>query len=88
MVPTPEFRARQSCELPRATSLGHRVSDPVRAQANRLARDRLVAEDAVRRADQLGIRVIAVDGSRDAAAIAETVADHFAPYLPGQDRRA
>jgi 2-phosphoglycerate kinase len=82
MVPTPEFRDRQVHELPRAAAPTHRVSDPVRAQANRLARDRLVAEDAVRSAHQLGIRVIAVDGSRDAAAIAEIVADHFSPYLP------
>ncbi|RKT84461.1 hypothetical protein SAMN05421805_103392 [Saccharopolyspora antimicrobica] len=81
MVPTPEFRDRQVRELPRATSLGHRVSDPARAQANRLARDRLVADDAVRAAHQLGVRVIEVDGSRDAAAIAEIVADHFSPYL-------
>ncbi len=87
MVPTPEFRDQQVRELPRATSLGHRVSDPVRAQANRLARDRLVAKDAVRQAHQLGIRVIAIDGSRDATAIAEIVADHFGPYLPEQDRK-
>ncbi|TPQ21003.1 hypothetical protein FGD71_018020 [Streptomyces sporangiiformans] len=82
MVPTPEFRQRQVRELPRAASLGHRVSDPARAQANRLTRDRLVAEDAVRTAHRLGIRVIEVDGSRDATAIAELVADHFSPYLP------
>ncbi|WP_020548807.1 hypothetical protein [Embleya scabrispora] len=84
MVPTPEFRRHQLRELPRAASLGHRVSDPVRAQANRLARDRLVAEDAVHTARRLGIRVIEVDGSRDAAAIAEIVADHISPYLPRQ----
>ncbi|GHE49250.1 hypothetical protein GCM10017673_58460 [Streptosporangium violaceochromogenes] len=88
MVPTPEFRRRQLQGLPRAASLGHRVSDPARAQANRLARDRLVAEDAVRTARQLGIRVIEVDGYLDAAAIAEIVADHFSPYLPEQDRKS
>ncbi|WP_327586935.1 hypothetical protein OHA25_07950 [Nonomuraea sp. NBC_00507] len=88
MVPTPEFRQHQLHDLPRAASLGHRVSDPARAQANRLTRDRLVAEDAVRTAHQLGIRVIEVDGSRDAAAIAEIVADHFSPYLPEQGRKA
>ncbi|MEV6686843.1 hypothetical protein AB0N28_16100 [Streptomyces sp. NPDC051130] len=88
MVPTPEFRRHQVRELPRAASLGHRVSDPVRAQANRLARDRLVAEDAVRAARRLGIRVIEVDGSRGAAAVAELVADHFGPYLPPEHREA
>ncbi|WP_283134706.1 hypothetical protein [Rhizohabitans arisaemae] len=88
MVPTPEFRRHQLRTLPRAASLGHPVSDPARAQANRLARDLLVAEDAVRTAHSLGIRVIEVDGSRDAAAIAEDVADHFSPYLPPHDREA
>ncbi|MFF5447704.1 hypothetical protein [Streptomyces sp. NPDC012888] len=85
MVPTPGFRERQARELPRAASLGHPFSDPARAQANRLARDRLVAEDAVRTAHRLGIRVIEIDGSRDADAIAELVADHFGPYLPERE---
>lgn len=82
MVPTPEFRRHQARTLPRAASLGGLVTDPARAQANRLARDRLVAEDAVRTARDLGIRVLEIDGSHDAATTARTVADHFAPYLP------
>ncbi|MET9908656.1 hypothetical protein ABZZ74_17880 [Streptomyces sp. NPDC006476] len=85
LVPTAEFRLRQARDLPRAGSLGHRVSDPVRAQANRLARDRLVAEDAVRGARRLGIRVFEVDGSRDASAMAELVADHFGDRLPERE---
>lgn len=84
MVPTHEFRQYQIRVLPRAAALGQRVSDPARAQANRLARDRLVAEDAACTAHQLGIRVIEVDGSHDAAAIAEMVADPFSPYLPSR----
>jgi hypothetical protein len=82
MVPTDEFRAHQLRVLPRAGTMGHRVSDPVRAQRNRLERDRLVAQDAVRAAEHLGIRVLAVDGTRDAEAVADVVADHFGPYLP------
>jgi hypothetical protein len=35
----------------------------------------------VRTAHQHGIRVIEVDGSRDAAAVADAVAGHFRPYL-------
>jgi hypothetical protein len=81
MVPTKEFRQHQLRELPRAAPLSHRVSDPARAQHNRLARDRLVAEEAARTARGLGIRVIDIDGSHDAHAVAEIVADHFAPYL-------
>jgi hypothetical protein len=81
MVPTPEFRHHQLRALPRAAAMAHRVSDPVRAQQNRLERDRLVADDAVRAARRLGIRVIDVDGSADAEAVADMVADHFEPYL-------
>jgi hypothetical protein len=82
MVPTPEFRQHQLRELPRAATFSHQVSDPTRAQHNRLARDRLVAEEAARTARRLGIRVIDVDGSHDAQAVTEIVADHFTPYLP------
>lgn len=81
MVPTPEFRAHQVRALPRAGALGVQVSDPVRAQQNRLERDRLVAEDAVLRALELGIRVIEVDGVADAETVAGIVSDHFSPYL-------
>ncbi|MEU8132316.1 hypothetical protein [Streptodolium elevatio] len=88
MVPTPEFRRQQVRELPRAASLGNRVTDPARAQANRLARDRLVAEDAVRSAHRLGIRVIEIDGSRDADTITDLVAEHFSPYLPEAETSA
>ncbi|MFE1272762.1 hypothetical protein [Streptomyces sp. NPDC058758] len=79
LVPTEDFRRHQLRTLPRAGTLP--VADPARAQANRLARDRLVADDAVRNARRLGIRVIEVDGTRDAVAVAAEVAEHFAPYL-------
>ncbi|MFF9570475.1 hypothetical protein [Streptomyces sp. NPDC014685] len=81
LVPTEDFRQHQLRTLPRAGTLNAPVTDPVRAQANRLARDRLVAEDAARNARRLGIRVIEVDGTLDAVAVAAEVAEHFAPYL-------
>lgn len=81
LVPTNEFREHQLRVLPRAGAVTQRVSDPERAQRNRIARDRLVAEDAVRSATGLGIRVLRVDGSKDAEAIADVVAEHFGPYL-------
>ncbi|WP_410647034.1 hypothetical protein [Amycolatopsis sp. cmx-4-54] len=81
MVPTDGFRERQLRVLPRAAAVAHRVSDPERAQRNRIDRDRLVAEDAVRTANELGIRVLRVDGSEDAEAVADVVAEHFGPYL-------
>ena len=83
LVPTEGFRQHQLSTLPRAAAMGTRTSDPARAQANRVARDRLVAEDAVRRAKEYGVPVIEVDGSRDAFAIADEVAEHFGEALAG-----
>jgi hypothetical protein len=82
MVPTEEFRQYQLHQLPRAGILQPNVSDPELAQRNRIARDRLIAEDAVRNAKRLNIRVIEVDGSRDAHNIAGLVAEQFHEFLP------
>ena len=57
------------------------VSDPDLAVRNRMERDRIVAQDAVDQAHRLGIRVIEVDGTRDADGVADLVADHFSAYL-------
>jgi hypothetical protein len=81
MVPTEDFRRHQLRTLPRANALSSDVSDPERAQRNRIARDRLVAEDAVRTASEQGMSVIEVDGSLDAEGVADVVAGHFSPYL-------
>jgi hypothetical protein len=81
LVPTDEFRQRQIARLPRAAALSGKVSDPVTAQRNRLARDRLIAAAAAASARRLGIRVIEVDGSRDAGGVAELVGEHFAEFL-------
>ncbi|WP_250008013.1 hypothetical protein [Actinoplanes sp. M2I2] len=82
LVPTDEWRLRQAAQLPRAGSLGHRVSDPELAARNRIERDRLLARDAVERAREFGMPVIEVDGSRPAEVIADEVAAHFRPFLP------
>lgn len=81
MVATEEFRQYQLRHLDRARILGARVSDPERAQRNRIARDHIIAEDAVRSARHRGIRVIEINGSQNTDAIAEILADHFSPYL-------
>ncbi len=81
MVPTEEFRQHQLKSLPRAGTFSPAVSDPVLAQQNRIARDRLLAEDAVRSAREHGIRVLEVDGSRHTEEVADQVADHFSPYF-------
>lgn len=58
------------------------MSDPALAQANQVERIRLLAEHAVRAAREHGVRVLEVDGSRDAEAVADDVAKHFAAHLP------
>lgn len=81
MVPTEEFRQHQLETLPRASTFWLKVSDPERAQRNRIARDRIVANDAVKTAYQHGMTIIEVDGSLDAEGIADLVAEHFSAYL-------
>jgi hypothetical protein len=81
MVPTEAFRQHQLHTLPRANTFSHHVSDLARAQRNRVARDRLIADDAVLTARQHDIPVIEIDGSLDAEAVAAIVAEHFGPYL-------
>jgi len=82
LVPTEEFRQEQLARTERAGAVAHRLSDPALAQRNRIERDRLVAADLVAQARRLEVRVIEVDGTRDADGVADLVADHFAPYLP------
>ena len=77
MIPTEQFWHLQLERMPRASTFAQAVSDPERGQRNRLARDRLVGEDAVRSARRLGVRVVEVDGSRNAEGIADLVGDHF-----------
>jgi hypothetical protein len=86
LTPTEEFRQHQLRTLPRAGALSAVVADPVRAQANRVERDRLLAADTVRAAREHGVRVLEVDGSVDAESIADAVAAHFGPYLPPRTR--
>ncbi|WP_239158689.1 hypothetical protein [Winogradskya humida] len=81
LVPTEEFRRHQLAVLPRAGTFNAQVSDPVKAKRNRIARDGLIIEDVTENARRSGVRIIEVDGSRGAEAIAEMVADHFSPFL-------
>jgi hypothetical protein len=82
LVPSEDFRQKQIEALPRAARLGAQVSDPERGQQNRLARDRLLAAEVVDSAAHLGMRVIAVDGSRDLQAVVGLVEEQFRPFLP------
>jgi hypothetical protein len=81
LVPTDEFRERQSRTVQRAMRPGTPVSDLEVAQRNRLERDRLVAASAAAQATAHGVRVILVDGTVDAEGVADAVATHFEPFL-------
>ncbi|WP_244876164.1 hypothetical protein [Winogradskya consettensis] len=81
LVPTEEFRRHQLAVLPRAGTFNARVSDPVKAQRNRVARDGLIIQDVTENAKLSGVIIIEVDGSRGVEATAEMVADHFSPFL-------
>lgn len=81
LVPTTDFQRVQFERLPYASVFVHNLSDVERAQKNRLARDRLLSEEAAESAEQLGIRVLRVDGTISADGVAELVADHFSPFL-------
>ena len=54
MIATEAFRQRQLRELPRAATISDQVRDPALAQRNRLARDRMVAQDAANFRTPLG----------------------------------
>jgi hypothetical protein len=82
LVPSDAFRERQLATLDRAQALSATVSDPERAQRNRVARDRLLADDVVSRARELGLPLLVVDGSSDVQAVTAQVEKQFRPYLP------
>jgi hypothetical protein len=83
LVPTPAFVQQQVRTLPRAAKVAAPVRNPARAQANRLARDGLLADDVVTRAAAYGLRVVHIDGTCSAAAeVAAEVEAQFRPFLP------
>jgi hypothetical protein len=86
LAPTDEWQERQAVTVRRAGAVSARVSDPARAQRNRIARDRLITADAVSQADRLGTRVITVDGSKGGQEITDQVADHFSAFLSRRRR--
>ncbi len=83
LLPGESFRRQQLAALPRAGALAvPGLNDPERAQRQRLERDRLLAQDVEQSARELGLRLIVVDGTRNAAEIAADVEQQFQPFLP------
>jgi hypothetical protein len=82
LVPSDEFVEHQQATLERAGAFFAPVSDPPRAQRNRVARDRLLAEDVVAAAQRCGLRAVTVTTSLGLAAVTDLVEAQFRPFLP------
>jgi len=83
LVPTEAFRQHQLGAVPRATGFNPDtpVSDPERAQRNRLERNLILTRDVEREAERHGLRVVQVDGSLGVAGLAALVEAQFRPFL-------
>jgi 2-phosphoglycerate kinase len=77
LVCTPEFRRVTHLGRAHAWVTPAKTDDPERAQANRLERDDRIGDEIARRARELGLRVIEVDGSRSLDAIAAEAEAHL-----------
>lgn len=74
LAPTAEFRRAAFEERGFTWTIPGKTSDPARALANLLARDRLFTEWMVGEARALGLTVVEVDGRSDIEAVARRVA--------------
>jgi adenylate kinase family enzyme len=88
LVPTDDFceqarRQKQAAlaERQRRHDMYDEGSDPEQRLRKLIARDRLLARYVSEQAQELGLMVIEVDGSRSAEAMTELVERHFDPYL-------
>jgi hypothetical protein len=84
LIPAPEFQRARLHERP-----GHdwkRTTDPPRALANRIERERLVGERIEEAARSRGLHAIRVDGSRGLKEVADAVEEHFAPAIAAGPR--
>lgn len=77
LVCTPEFRRATHFARPHAWTMPSQTDDPERAQANRFDRDDRIGEEITRRAQELGLKAIEVDGSRDVNDVAAEVEAHL-----------
>jgi hypothetical protein len=79
LVPTPEFQRARLME--RDVTIWGATSDPPRAAANRIERERLVSDAIERAAVERGYTVLRVDGSRDLDAMKARVEEALAESL-------
>lgn len=85
LMPTRRFRedvlARRDRHSP-GSRFEAKTSDPDAARRNRLDRDDLMAERIAASCDELGLRRLPMDGSRDLGATVALLEEHFRPHLP------
>jgi hypothetical protein len=80
LVPSPRFAADRLRERPPLRGLVA-SSDPERASAQRIARERFFADAVTEGARELGLPLVRVDGSRDLDATAADVEEKLAARL-------
>jgi 2-phosphoglycerate kinase len=81
LVPCEAFKRASHERRGKSTGRGERTSDPGRYRRNHIARDLLMAEHYRRTAQESGLLLIEVDGSRSAEEVAAVVGAHFGSRL-------
>jgi hypothetical protein len=81
LIPSVAFK-RASALRRDKPGIRHGTSDPERAAANWLERDRLLAREIERQARELGLRIMRVSGSRPVEEMAAMVEGQFAQWRP------
>jgi hypothetical protein len=85
LLPTPSWRETVLVRRHRDAPGGHSsamTSDPERARRNIAERDILLATRIADSCDELGLRYVRVDGSRDLDDTLILLEEHFGPHLP------
>jgi len=77
LLPTPEFRRAAFDSRGTLWEIARKTSDPDRALANLLERDRMFTERLYQEAGRLDLRMIAVDATISEAELAEQVTEAF-----------
>jgi len=77
LTTTPEFRRRAFEHRAESSQFWRRTSDPAASLELLLERDALFADQVTREAEELGLKVVLVDGSRPEAALVAEVAEWF-----------
>lgn len=82
LVSNEEFKRASYERRGKGTSFAD-TRDPCRAQHNHMARDLMLADRIRRRAEELGLAIVGIDGTRSLDEIITVVEAQFAPFLPG-----